>query len=357
MDRARNCKRSADSGCWSRRASARCRRGRARPPISPTSAGSAPCGGWSAARCTSSTPAAALPQAELRELGALLHDRMTESLWIGHARAGPVSRRGARGRCAWWRSVRDGHAALARANAELGPRAVERGDRLSGRGVRHARARSHRCRAHDVRAGQFRALPAQDLQRASSSIDGEPERDVAVRHDSRDSCGELRGRAVRLSRQRRGDRRFRAARGSFPIPATRRYGGVDEPRRHPDEGGDAQPSDGDLALSRRRHRLGRRDSRRGRDRHRRQTQGGVDGILGVESAHPRHGAAVGSGFRQTRPDRLRARHHDRRSLGGGGLQQRVRPTRHLRLFPHLRAGRRAVGAARSASCAAITSPS
>ena len=41
------------------------------------------------------------------------------------------------------------------------------------------------------------------------------------------------------------------------------------PRRsdaHPDEGGDAQPPDGDLAVPRRGHRFGRRDPRRGRDR-------------------------------------------------------------------------------------------
>ena len=36
-------------------------------------------------------------------------------------------------------------------------------------------------------------------------------------------------------------------------------------------------------------------------------------------------------------DRLRARHHDRGALGCRGIQQRVRPTRHLRVLPHFRA--------------------
>ena len=58
---------------------------------------------------------------ELRSLGALLHDRMTESLWLDTLdpeRA--VSATARRVRCAWLQLGRDGHAALARANAEWG---------------------------------------------------------------------------------------------------------------------------------------------------------------------------------------------------------------------------------------------
>ena len=44
----------------------------------------------------------------------------------------------------------------------------------------------------------------------------------------------------------------------------------------------------------RRDRLGRRDPRRGRDRRRRQAQGGTGRLLGLEPAHPRLRAALGA---------------------------------------------------------------
>ena len=50
---------------------------------------------------------------------------------------------------------------------------------------------------------------------------------------------------------------------------------------HPDEGGDAQPSDGDRAVSGRGHGVGRRDPRRGRDRRRRQAEGGSRRLHGL----------------------------------------------------------------------------
>ena len=55
--------------------------------------------------------------------------------------------------------------------------------------------------------------------------------------------------------------------------------------------------------------------------------------LKLPGAHP----AVGKGLRQTRPHRLRARHHDRRPARRRRLQQRIRPPRDQRLLPHLRA--------------------
>ena len=59
------------------------------------------------------------------------------------------------------------------------------------------------------------------------------------------------------------------------------------------QGRNAQPSDRDLAVSRRVDRRGRRDPRRRRDRPRRQAEGRAVRLLGVESAHPGHAAAVG----------------------------------------------------------------
>jgi hypothetical protein len=59
-------------------------------------------------------------------------------------------------------------AGAGRGRSRARPGAGARRDRLPGRGLPRARPRSHRRRADDVRAGQQRALPAQDLQRAAS---------------------------------------------------------------------------------------------------------------------------------------------------------------------------------------------
>ena len=72
--------------------------------------------------------------------------------------------------------------------------------------------------------------------------------------------------------------------------------------RHSDEGGDAQPSDRDLAIPGRSDRLGRRDPRRRRDRPRRQAESRTRGLLRVAPAHPRLRAAVGARLR--RPARI-----------------------------------------------------
>jgi phosphoribosylformylglycinamidine synthase len=68
------------------------------------------------------------------------------------------------------------------------------------------------------------------------------------------------------------------------------YGGA---RPHPDEGRDPQPPDRDLAVPGRGHRRRRRDPRRGRDRPRRQAEGGIDRILGLAPADSRARATVG----------------------------------------------------------------
>ena len=54
-----------------------------------------------------------------------------------------------------------------------------------------------------------------------------------------------------------------------------------------------------------RHRLRRRNPRRGCDRPWRQTQGGPGGLLRLQPAHPRFRAALGAGLRQAEPHRQR----------------------------------------------------
>jgi hypothetical protein len=101
-------------------------------------------------------------------------------------------------------------------------------------------AQPHGRRTDDVRAGQLRALPAQDLQRRLD-IDGEVQARSAVRHDPQHHGAAPRGRAVGLQGQRRGDRGHPAAascRTGWASTASRRA------RPPPDEGRDPQPSHG-----------------------------------------------------------------------------------------------------------------
>ncbi len=146
------------------------------------------------------------------------------------------------------------------------------------------------------------------------------------------------GRAVGLPGQRRGDR-GRSRRALVPRSRQRRLPRQPRADRHPHQGGDPQPPHRDLAVPGRGDRLGRGDSRRGRDRPRRQAQGGADRLLRVAPAHSRLRAAVGARVRRAGAHRLGARHHDRRTDRGGLVQQRIRPAGGVRLLPHLRAAR------------------
>ncbi len=124
------------------------------------------------------------------------------------------------------------------------------------------------------------------------------------------------------------------------------------------------------ALSRCRHRFRRRDSRRGRDRHRREAEGGAHGLHGVASALARPRAAVGAAGSAARSgaqesprseqdgaarlplarnailDRNAAAHRDAARDHAPGpdrrrlVQQRVRTSESSRILPHLRADRR-----------------
>ncbi len=113
-----------------------------------------------ARRCSS-----VLTDAERKRIAPLLHDRMTETLLAERPQRGAAVRRArAAARARRRRARRRPRGARARQRRDR-PRAVGRRDRLSGGAVRGAAAQSDRRRAHDVRAGELRALPPQDLQR------------------------------------------------------------------------------------------------------------------------------------------------------------------------------------------------
>ena len=140
-----------------------------------------------------------------------------------------------------------------------GTRPRRGGDRASAARVHRARAQSPRCRAHDVRPDQLRALPPQDLQRNVDGGRGSPG-PHPLRDDPEHAGEATRRGALRLPRQRRGHRgRPRAVAG-----ARTRYGSLPRPRdtrRHRAQGGDPQPPDRHLSLPGRRDRGRRRDPR------------------------------------------------------------------------------------------------
>ena len=99
-----------------------------------------------------------------------------------------------------------------------------------------------------------------------------------------------------------------AARGRPTAPS--RYAGRDAERARADEGRDAQPPDGDLAVPGRGHRRRRRDPRRGRDRPRLAAQGRAHRLHRVEPAPARARRALGARAvrqaRRTSPARCRS---------------------------------------------------
>ena len=101
------------------------------------------------------------------------------------------------------------------------------------------------------------------------------------------------------------------------------------------EGGDAQPSDRDLAVPGRSDRVGRRDPRRGRDGPRREAEGRPDWVHGVAPRDSGLASAVGArAAGQARSHRVAAVDHARRPDRRRELQQRVRPAESRGLFPH-----------------------
>ena len=132
------------------------------------------------------------------------HDRVGARRALAEA-AKLVRARGAAAAGAASRSAPTARAALEARQRALGlALAADEIDYLRRR-LRRARARSHRRRADDVRAGQQRALPPQDLQRRLRRR-RRAAADVAVPDDPAQHRGQPGGRAVGLQRQRRGDR-------------------------------------------------------------------------------------------------------------------------------------------------------
>ena len=298
------------------------------------------CGASSAASRTDSQRAQRARRrsgcAQLAAAAARPHDRDGAARCRGRPRGCSSTRR--RGRCSAIVARRRAARRSRRPNRALGlALSADEIDYLLD-DLPRARARSDRRRADDVRAGQLRALPPQDLQRAtgSSTASAQPKSLFAMIRNT--DARNPHGRAVGLSRQRRGDRGRGAARAASPIRDSGIYRAQRRADRHPDEGRDAQPSDRDLAVPGRGHRRGRRDPRRGRDRPRRQAQGRADRLLGVATcAFP--------GFEQPwersfgKPARIASALEIMLEgpIGAACLQQRVRPAGDLRLFPHLRA--------------------
>ena len=280
---------------------------------------------------------------ELQAAAMLLHDRMTESVAFERDAALHLFDKQPAEPLVHVDLLAPGPRRAGGGQQPVRPRAVRRRDRLPGRRVQGPGAQPDGRRADDVRAGQQRALPPQDLQRAvphrrpaAGSLD--------VRHDPQHREVEPAAQRRRVLRQRGrdGGPRDRAL-GRRADVRRQRPRALRRPRRdraRADEGGDAQPSDGDLAVPGRVHRLRRRDPRRGRHRPRLQAQGRPGRLLGGQPAPARHERGVGAlAGGQARAHRQRAADHDRRAAGRRRVQQRVRPPEPGRLLPRVRAGR------------------
>ena len=285
---------------------------------------------------------ATLDGADRGALAPLVHDRMTEAVLDHPSQARVLFAHVAPRSLESVPLLAQGRAALVNANAALGLALaddeidyLDASFRALGRDptdvelMMFAQANSEHCR--------------HKIFNASWIVDGVPQDEEPVRHDPRHPRRASAGDDRRVLRQRRGD--GRRARGSATTrtatAATARHDALDA---HADEGRDAQPSDRDRAVSGRGDRLGRRDPRRGRDRHRREAQGGTGRLHGVAPARAGPRRAVGDRARQARAHRVAARHHARGADRRGVVQQRVRPAEPRRLFPHLRAAGRRRGA-------------
>ena len=319
---------------------------------------------WRACAASSAAPPSASPA---RAAGAAREQ-------LARARAGaarPDDADGARAAGGRRRPLRRAHAAAAHHGGRAGRRPRPRWSPPTGElglalaedeidylvdALRRAGARPHRRRADDVRAGQQRALPAQDLQRRAGSIDGKPQAQLAV-PDHQEHATRRTARAACCRRTRTTPRSSRADGGALlPGPGDRRVGARARAHAHPDEGGDAQPPDGHLAVPGRGHGLGRRDPRRGRDRPRRQAQGGAHRLLVSNLRIPGYEQPVGAG--PTASPRASSRALDimlEGPLGGAAFNNEFgRPN----LCGYFRTFELQVRHARAASrCAAITSRS
>ncbi len=203
---------------------------------------------------------ATLPAADRAALLPLLHDRMTEAVLDDLAAARALFAHYPPRPLTTIPLLAQGRDAIVAANVALGlALAADEIDYLAEQ-LPPLGPRSDRCRADDVRAGELRALPAQDLQRRL----GDRRRRAGtepVRDDPAHARDDAAGHAGRLFRQRGGDRRHDG--GALPSGRRRPLRRAPRDDAHPAEGRDPQPSDGDRAVPGGRHRLRRRDPRRG----------------------------------------------------------------------------------------------
>ena len=226
-----------------------------------------------------------------------------------------------------------------------GPGAGRRRDRLPARALRRTRARSVGRRTDDVRAGQLRALPAQDLQCLVDRGRRGPAA-LAVRDDPQHPRAHAAVHALGLQRQRGGG----GGLSGPPLPA--RSGHQPVPQRAAarqrvlHQGRDPQPPDRDLPVLGRQYRCRRRDPRRGRHRPRRQAQGRPDRFQRLAPAHSHAAPALGGRAQPQPAHGAGAGDHARRAAGRGRVQQRVRPAQPAGLFPQLRARPRGRAGAR-----------
>ncbi len=186
-------------------------------------------------------------------VAAALHDRMTESVvaaredahhLFDELPAKPLGRVDVLGQ---------GRAALETANLELGLALAEDEIVYLVDAFHGARAQPDRRRADDVRAGQLRALPPQDLQRRAGTIDGARLRTCRLFGDDPATptrCSHAGAPSSAYSRTTPrscvGDVRPSAASRAAPAPTARPPSNTarrSEPAHVADEGRDAQPPD------------------------------------------------------------------------------------------------------------------
>ena len=273
-----------------------------------------------------------------RSLLPLIHDRMTETVLSSLAEADALFRHAKPQPLTAVDLLGRGAVALEEANRTHGPGAVAGRDRLSRRVFHPHPTQSHGCGADDVRASQLRALPAQDLQcRLDHRRRGHAR--LAVPDDQAHPCRAPGGNAGGLRGQCRGDRGCQGG-----AAASGCAGRVSQQRRvhaHRHEGGDAQPSDRYLAVSRRRDRLGRRDPRRGCHGTGRQAEGGTDRVHRLAPARSGVRATLGEErVWPPGPHRFAAADHAGRPDRRRQLQQRIRAPQPVGLLSHLRAAAR-----------------
>src|SRR3990172_3513369 len=128
-------------------------------------------------------------------IAPLLHDRMTRERPCSAGR-GATAVPACRAAAAWPRAA----AAAGGGQYAARPGIERRGDRLPAQCLPAARPRSNGRRTDDVRAGEFRALPPQDLQRRLDRRRRE-NAPVPVRHDPAHARRESAGHGAGLCRQ------------------------------------------------------------------------------------------------------------------------------------------------------------